>query len=143
MKGKMSTFILVVFLAALFFIYGLVVEKTKNTTPTPIPSCDVIQDEVLLFPEGIPRVIIQKHINTDIRTYHFRFELSDIVINDIFNIHGVIPGEPGSGHSYYEKHEYALSIEKGVAFSWKEIEQLIASHLHAQWDNTMIKEIDP
>ncbi len=87
------------------------------------------------------KIVIEALPNEQVRIYHLRTDLSEQVVQRIFYIRGVI--SKFSHHSRYDKETYSLTIHKGKAFDWGEIQLAVLEILIEFFTQPNIPEEQP
>lgn len=122
-------------IASLFFTAFIgaalvaIFESIDRLSPEPSNSPPNIAETIVPGTPANNKIIIKTYPNKSIRSYHIRFDVTDATMKEIFNIRGVIVGKSKYSSStystYYRKEEYSVTVKKGRAFDWDEIEPVV------------------
>ncbi len=116
------------------FLYNLDTIQNWIHSPGDKQTISNIEIETLLIPDGKPRIVVETLSDESIRKYHIRYQLTDITVKKIMEIDGVIFKDNWAGVSHYVEYRYSITIYKGLAFEWPEIESQIAFLLKQQFN---------
>ena len=79
---------------------------------------------------GPGKILTQTFHNKHFRNYHVRKDVDEQSMESILAIRGVLPGDKYGGGTFYHKYDLKLTIYKGYAFGWDEIQPSVLSILN-------------
>ncbi len=132
---------LLVSLAVVLIGIGALVLGHALNNPLPLSAkVDITEIAVTSF----ATTVVETHPVKYIRTYHVRFEdINKPTLDKIFALQGVIyDGSKYTHHSRYRKGTYELTIHKGGAFHWEEIQPKVLSILESYAVHMLASDTD-